>query len=67
MNAAPHYREPDTPGVRILTREEWEDFTRESLEELGLAYEELAQQARDRDFTSGAALCLWVVIGEKGA
>lgn len=53
------------PQYFELTREEYEEGKRLSLERLGLTYEELEAMARDRggNFTSAAAHGLWVAIG----
>lgn len=45
------------------TQEEWDAFVQRSLDQLGITYEELARQARDRDFQSADALALWMTIG----
>lgn len=64
------YRKPQKaaepePEVIEVTREEFEEGARLSLERLGLTYEELEAMARDRggNFTSTAAHTLWVAIG----
>ncbi len=55
----------DTPDVDtwIPTPEEWRAYVAEGLAHLGLTYDELAQQARDRNFQSTEALNFWVIIG----
>ena len=45
------------------SRQEWEAFVQRQLDELGLTYEELADQATRRDFQSPEALTLWMMIG----
>lgn len=49
------------------TREEWGAYVRDGLDRLGLTYDELAKQARRRDFRSPEARDFWVVIGGRGA
>lgn len=46
-----------------VTREEFEEGKRLTLERLGLTYEELEDMARRRDFVSTAAHVAWVAIG----
>jgi hypothetical protein len=55
----------DDVEVSRPSRDEWEAFKDEALAELGLTYQELEQQARDRAFTSPEARRLWVVIGDE--
>ncbi|MEH1129591.1 hypothetical protein [Micromonospora sp. CPCC 206061] len=45
------------------TKQEWDQFVQRSLDELGITYDELARQARERDFQSADALALWMTIG----
>lgn len=55
--------EHDDDTVIVVTEEEFRAAARRSLDALGLTYGQLAEQARDRDFTSAAAHALWVSIG----
>ncbi|WP_203869284.1 hypothetical protein [Plantactinospora endophytica] len=45
------------------SRQEWDAFVQRQLDELGLTYEALADQAARRDFRSPEALVLWTMIG----
>lgn len=45
------------------TKQEWDAFVQRSLDELGITYDDLARQARERDFQSADALALWMTIG----
>ncbi|GGL32952.1 hypothetical protein GCM10014719_37740 [Planomonospora parontospora subsp. antibiotica] len=45
-----------------LTHEEYVRARRQALDELGLSYEQLAEQARRRDFSSPDARSLWLRI-----
>jgi hypothetical protein len=47
------------------TPAEWKDYVQSGLRDLGLTYEELAQQAHDRNFQSTDAMNFWVIIGER--
>ncbi|GED89350.1 hypothetical protein [Streptomyces sp. 6-11-2] len=53
----------DDETVIIVSAEEFRAAARHALNDLGLTYAELEQQARERDFTSAAAHALWVSIG----
>lgn len=53
----------DDETVIVVTAEEFRAAARRALDELGLTYAELEEQARKRDFTSAAAHALWVSIG----
>lgn len=53
----------DDETVIVVSAEEFRTAARQALEELGLTYAELEEQARERDFTSAAAHALWVSIG----
>jgi hypothetical protein len=59
-------RTEDSQSVQVLrpTQAEWDAGVAHALARLGISYEELARQARDRDFQSAEALSLWVVIGD---
>jgi hypothetical protein len=52
-------------GVEVIemTREEWDRQAQVELDQLGLTYEELAEQARTREFSCEGARRLWLVIG----
>jgi hypothetical protein len=43
--------------------QEWERARDAALAEVGLTYDELAEQARTRNFQSARALSLWVTFG----
>jgi hypothetical protein len=47
-----------------MSRKEYEEARSRALADLGMTYEELADEARRRDFSSGRARALWVMIGE---
>jgi hypothetical protein len=53
----------DDDVVIVVSEEEFHAAARRSLEDLGLTYAELEEQARNRDFSSAAAHALWVSIG----
>ncbi|MDO0935229.1 hypothetical protein ACWD4O_25645 [Streptomyces sp. NPDC002623] len=46
-----------------LSYDEWHAGALAALEELGLTYAELKEQARNRDFSSAQAHALWSLIG----
>jgi hypothetical protein len=52
-------------GVEVIemTREEFDRQAGIELDQLGLTYEELAEQARTREFSCDRARGLWLVIG----
>ncbi|MEJ3745143.1 hypothetical protein WEI85_17835 [Actinomycetes bacterium KLBMP 9797] len=54
-------------GIRVeyYTDEEYEAAKERALAKLGLTYEELADQARRRDFCSDSAQLTWVAFGAK--
>lgn len=52
----------DDPLI-VVPQVEFEAAARRALADLGLTYDQLAEQARRRDFTSSAAHALWVSIG----
>lgn len=45
------------------TKQEWDRFVQKQLDELGLTYKQLADQAARREFESPEALTLWMMIG----
>jgi hypothetical protein len=49
--------------VIVLTEEQWDALVQRRLARLGLTYEELADMARRRDFSSIDALKAWYTIG----
>lgn len=53
----------DDETVIVATEAEFLAAARQALEELGLTYAELEDQAQRRDFTSAQAHALWVSIG----
>jgi hypothetical protein len=55
---------PEPVVVTVLNGEEWDRRVQESLDALGLTYEELANMARRRDFVSIEAHKLWYSIGD---
>lgn len=57
---------PDPSEIEVWepTEAEWATYVAKVLNELGLTYEELAQQARNRDFQSTDARNYWIIIGE---
>ena len=60
---SPSYEAPPDGDVLIVSEEEWRESATEALEKLGITYEELERQARERDFMSIKALTLWMAIG----
>lgn len=55
--------EHDDDVVIELTEEEFHAAAQRALDNLGLTYAELADQARRREFTSAQAHVLWTAIG----
>lgn len=55
-----HAADDDT--VIVCTEAEWLESARRSLTALGLTYDQLAEQARQGQFSSGDAHALWVSI-----
>lgn len=53
----------DDDLVVMVSDEDFHAAAREALAELGLTYEQLREQARERDFCSARAHALWVSIG----
>ncbi|KAB1146796.1 hypothetical protein F7R91_14545 [Streptomyces luteolifulvus] len=53
----------DDETVIVVSAEEFRAAAEQALDELGLTYAELEQQARQRDFSSAQAHALWVSIG----
>ncbi|MFI6347682.1 hypothetical protein [Streptomyces sp. NPDC050560] len=53
----------DDETVIVVTEEEFLAAARRALDDLGLTYAELKDQARRHDFTSAQAHALWVSIG----
>ncbi|MEZ3182655.1 hypothetical protein KYY02_29550 [Streptomyces pimonensis] len=53
----------DDETVIVVSAEDFRAAARQALDELGLTYAELEEQARERDFTSARAHALWVSIG----
>lgn len=53
----------DDDLVIFVSEEEVHASARQALAALGLTYEELEEQARNRDFSSAQAHALWVSIG----
>lgn len=62
-----HALQSDQPEIDtwLPTPAEWQHYVESGLQELGVTYEELAQQARDRNFQSAEAMHFWVIIGER--
>ncbi len=54
----------DEPDVIEVTQQEYDTAVKKALDELGITYPELAQQAREHDFASPKAALLWVTIGD---
>ncbi|MFI5484448.1 hypothetical protein ACIBXA_07490 [Micromonospora echinaurantiaca] len=52
------------PVVVELSPAEWQDAVRRSLAKLHLTYQQLADMARRRDFSSLEAQKLWMSIGD---
>lgn len=55
--------EHDDDVIIELTPEEWRSGALRAIDELGLTYAELEDQARRRAFTSAQAHALWTAIG----
>jgi hypothetical protein len=53
----------DDETVIVVSEEEFRAAALQALAGLGLTYAELAEQARNRDFSSAQAHSLWVSIG----
>ncbi len=49
----------------VMTVEEWNASAQRALDQLGLTFDELAEQARRRDFMSISARKLWLAIGSR--
>ena len=49
--------------VTYLSDDEWREASKRGLARLGLTYDELAAQAKARNFSSTDALQLWMAIG----
>lgn len=49
--------------VIVVSQAEFEAAAQHALADLGLTYEQLAEQARRGDFSSSQAHALWVSIG----
>jgi hypothetical protein len=49
--------------VIVVSDADYRDAAQRALDELGLTYAELREQAREGDFTSSQAHALWVSIG----
>lgn len=64
--AIAHHAQPDSGDVEIieLTPTEYERAVANALGDLGLTYDQLADQARRADFTSLRARQLWLLIGD---
>jgi hypothetical protein len=62
MTQIAHNQQPDI--VLTPSRKEWRKGIDRELAALGVTYDELAAQARARDFQSPEAMNLWVIIGE---
>ena len=62
MSQAAHTQRQDV--VLQPSQSEWDDGVQRALDELGLTYADLRQQALSRDFQSPEAMNLWVIIGE---
>jgi len=56
-------RECDDDVVVELTTEEYEAAKKRALAQVGMTYEQLADQARRHDFDSSQAQAVWSVIG----
>jgi hypothetical protein len=53
---------PDDAPIQ-MTRAEWQHAAQQALHDLGMTFDELADEARRRDFRSARAKRLWVIIG----
>lgn len=51
--------------VSVLNRAQWKAAAESALADLKLTYDELAEQARRRDFVSSEARKVWLAIGGK--
>jgi hypothetical protein len=65
MTLVPAQRTDEVAEGRIeliqLTHEEWVAEALAELADLGLTYQEIEEQARDRDFVSYDAQCWWLI------
>ncbi len=59
----PPPRLPADGAVTVLSAEEWKSAAARELSALGLTYQQLEEQHRDRNFSSTAARKLWMSIG----
>ena len=50
-------------SVTVMSVEEWREAARQALKRLDLTYEQLQQQASERNFASTAARKLWMLVG----
>ncbi|GIH72979.1 MULTISPECIES: hypothetical protein [Sphaerimonospora] len=57
------HEQPDVEVIE-LTAEEYEAATRRMLEELGVTYDELARQAKERRFDSLRHRKVWLLVRE---
>jgi hypothetical protein len=64
MTTAPHRVTPAVE-VGVMSAAEWKSAVQRALAELKLTYDQLAEQARTRNFSSVEAMKLWVAIGGK--
>lgn len=53
------------PSVTEMNPAEWKEAMQRALDRLHLTYQQLADMARQRDFTSLEARKLWVAIGDQ--
>ncbi|HZN71523.1 MAG TPA: hypothetical protein VFC00_07555 [Micromonosporaceae bacterium] len=65
MTAAPARESTSSVELTEMSAAEWKAAVKRGLDRIGLTYDELADQAKTRDFSSVEALKLWVAIGGK--
>lgn len=65
MTTATSHMSRSSVDVTEMNATEWKIAVQRALDHLKLTYDELADQAQRRDFSSLAALKLWVAIGGK--
>lgn len=65
MTTTPTHVTGPTVDVTEMNAAEWKAAVQRALDNLRLTYDQLADQAQRRDFSSLAARKLWVAIGGK--
>jgi hypothetical protein len=60
-----HHAYADQPNAEVvkMSPDEWREAVQRALKRLGLTFEQLAEEAKNRNFSSVDARKLWVAIG----